>query len=230
MPETKFPSNQGVKYAVDLVVCIDATGSMSPVIDLVKSSALNFYQDLVEKMRASKKNVDQIRAKVIVFRDYWADAADQVMITSKFFDLSSQSAEYANFVSSIYADGGGDEPENGLEALALALNSEWEKGQNFAKQRHVTVVYTDASAHSLEKGDKPSHYPNNIPKTMDELTDFWAEMPDSAKRLLLFAPDANPWTMIGSSWENTIHFPSQAGKGLEEFENEEIIAAIVNSI
>ena len=144
--------------------------------------------------------------------------------------MPTTSSEYADFVSLIYAKGGGDEPENGLEALAIALNSEWEKGQNFAKQRHIIVVYTDASAHSLDKEPKPNHYPHNIPQNFDELTDVWLEMSDSAKRLLLFAPDATPWTIIASSWEQTIHFPSQAGKGLEELENEEIIAAIVNSI
>ncbi|NEO53524.1 MAG: VWA domain-containing protein [Okeania sp. SIO3B5] len=223
-------SQLGVKYAVDLIICIDATGSMTPVIDLVKSSALSFYKDLEDRMKKNQKNVDQIRAKVIVFRDYWADKPDEVMVSSEFFDLREQSSEYANFVSLIDAKGGGDEPENGLEALAMALNSEWEKGQNFAKQRHIIVVYTDASAHSLEKEPKPNYYPSDIPKNLDELTDAWLEMSDSAKRLLLFAPDANPWTVIASSWEQTIHYPSKAGEGLQEFENEEIIAAIVNSI
>ena len=171
-------------------------------------------------MKDKQKNVDKIRAKVIVFRDYWADKPEEVMVSSEFFNLREQSSEYANFVSLIDVKGGGDEPENGLEALAMALNSEWEKGQNFAKQRHVIVFYTDASAHSLEKEPKPSYYPSDIPKNFDELTDAWLEMSDSAKRLLLFAPDVTPWNVIASSWEQTIHYPSKAGEGLEEFENE----------
>ncbi|MCL2930515.1 MAG: VWA domain-containing protein [Trichodesmium sp. St16_bin4-tuft] len=230
MSEEKLSPSQEIKYAVDLVICIDATGSMTPVIDLVKSSALSFYKDIESRMKERQKNVDQVRAKVIVFRDYWADKPEEVMVSSEFFDLKQKSDEYAAFVSSIYAKGGGDEPENGLEALAIALKSEWENGPKFAKQRHLIVFYTDASAHSLEKEPKPSHYPNDIPKNFDEITDLWLEMSDSAKRLLLFAPDATPWTMIASSWEQTIHYPSQAGEGLKEFENEEIIAAIINSI
>jgi hypothetical protein len=230
MSENQLVKSQGVKYAVDLVICIDATGSMGPVIDLVKSNALRFYKDLEDGLEKAGKNVEQIRAKVIVFRDYYCDPPDMAMINSKFFDLKKESGEYANFISSIYAYGGGDEPENGLEALALGLNSEWEKGQNFAKQRHILVVYTDASTHPLDKGSKPSHYPNDIPKNLDDLTDLWTDMSDSSKRLLLFAPDAQDWTIIANSWENTIHFPSQAGQGLQEFENQEIIAAIVNSI
>lgn len=221
---------QGVKYAVDLVMCIDGTGSMGHLIEEVKSAALRFYEQLEAKMKEKSKRIDQLRARLIVFRDYWHDPADQVMQCSDFFDLRSQSPDFANFVSKIEAEGGGDEPENGLEAVGLALKSNWEKG-DFNKQRYVVLVYTDASAHSLDKTPKPkpSHYPNDIPKTFDELTDYWHEMPTSAKRLLLFAPDAEPWTIM-SSWENTIHYVSAAGKGLEEIEMDQILDAIANSV
>ncbi|MGA9380520.1 MAG: vWA domain-containing protein [Phormidium sp.] len=219
---------QSVKYAVDLVMCIDGTGSMGHLIEEVKSAALKFYEQLEAKMKEKSKRIDQLRARIIVFRDYWHDPADQVMQCSDFFDLRSQSPDFANFVSKIEAEGGGDEPENGLEAVGLALKSNWEKG-DFSKQRYVIVVYTDASAHSLDKGSKPSHYPNNIPKTFDELTDYWHEIPPSAKRLILFAPDAEPWTIM-SSWENTIHYTSAAGKGLEEVEMDQILDAIANSV
>ncbi len=216
------------KYAVDLVICIDGTGSMSHLIEEVKSLALKFYDELEAEMKIQSKKAEQLRARVIVFRDYWADSADKVMQCSEFFDLRSQSSDFANFVSPIEADGGGDEPENGLEALGLALKSNWEKG-DFSKQRYVVVVFTDASAHSLDKGLKPSHYPNDIPKNFDDLTDYWHEMPKPAKRLLLFAPDADPWTMM-SSWENTIHYVSEAGRGLEKTEMKEILNAIAKSI
>ncbi|XZN92098.1 MAG: vWA domain-containing protein [Microcoleus sp.] len=216
------------KYAVDLVICIDGTGSMGHLIEEVKSLALKFYDELEAEMKKLGKKAEQLRARVIVFRDYWADSPDKVMQCSEFFDLRSQSSDFANFVSPIKADGGGDEPENGLEALGLALKSNWEKG-DFSKQRYVVVVFTDASAHSLDKGPKPSHYPNDIPKTFDDLTDYWHEMPTPAKRLLLFAPDADPWTMM-SSWENTIHYVSEAGRGLEKTEMEQILNAIAKSI
>lgn len=219
---------QSVKYAVDLVMCIDGTGSMGHLIEEVKSAALKFYDQLEAKMKEKSKKIDQLRARVIVFRDYWADSADQVMQCSEFFDLRSQSSDFANFVSPIKAEGGGDEPENGLEAVGLALKSSWEKG-DFSRQRYVIMVYTDASAHSLDKGPKPSHYPSDIPKTFDDLTDYWHDIPKSAKRLLLFAPDADPWTMM-SSWENTIHYVSEAGKGLEELEMNEILEAIAGSV
>lgn len=116
-------SNQGITYAVDLVMCIDATGSMGHLIDEVKNVALKFYEQLEAKMAEKSKKIDQLRAKVIVFRDYWADSEKDAMVCSPFWDLRTQSAEFANFVSKIEADGGGDEPENGLEALGLALTT-----------------------------------------------------------------------------------------------------------
>ena len=33
-------------YHVDMVLCIDASGSMRHVIDIVKESALHFYRDV----------------------------------------------------------------------------------------------------------------------------------------------------------------------------------------
>ncbi|TAD92390.1 MAG: VWA domain-containing protein, partial [Oscillatoriales cyanobacterium] len=38
-----------------------------------------------------------------------------------------------------------------------------------------------------------------------------------------------PWTMM-SSWENTIHYVSEAGNGLEELEIDQILEAISGSI
>ncbi len=91
--------NQGVKYAVDLVICIDGTGSMRHLIEQVKSSALKFYQLLEAEMTKQTKKIDRLRTRVIVFRDYWEDSADQVMQCSEFFDLRSQSSDFDNFVS-----------------------------------------------------------------------------------------------------------------------------------
>lgn len=221
--------NQGLRYAVDLVMCIDGTGSMGHLIEQVKSNALNFYSLLEARMLEKSKKIDQLRARVIVFRDYWHDSAEEVMQCSEFFDLRSQTSNFSDFVKKIKADGGGDEPENGLEALAIALKSNWEKG-DFSKQRYVVVIFTDASTHNLEKSDKPTHYPHDIPKSLDELTEYWEQMPTPAKRLLLFAPDAQPWSIIGQSWFNAIHYTSKAGDGLEEQDMDIILDAIANSV
>ena len=79
-------AGQGVgDYNVDIVMCIDATGSMSPIIEKVKENALSFYQRFLESMEESEKTVEQLRIKVIVFRDYGCDEAP--MTESEFFTL-----------------------------------------------------------------------------------------------------------------------------------------------
>ena len=41
-------------------------------------------------------------------------------------------------------------------------------------------------------------------------------MDGSAQRLILYAPDAFPWTDISNHWDNVIHHPSRGGEGLSE--------------
>ena len=223
---------QGIKYNVDIVLCIDATGSMSGIIDKVKASALKFNDDLAQAMQEKDKSIDSLRVKVIPYRDYYADD-DRAMSESPFYVLPEEKSQFASFVNGVSAGGGGDEPENGLEALALAINSEWTKEGD--KKRQVIVVWTDASAHPLEKqsGSKPPTYPSSIPGNFNELTDLWegqGPMNFSAKRLIIYSPDAYPWTDITTHWDNAIHYPSKAGGGMSEVDYSSIIDAVANSI
>ncbi|MFC4035852.1 hypothetical protein ACFO3J_30935 [Streptomyces polygonati] len=40
------------------------------------------------------------------------------------------------------------------------------------------------------------------------------------------APDAQPWTAISDVWPETVHFASELGGGIEEFEMVEVLRAI----
>ncbi len=225
-----------LQYAVDIVLCIDATYSMYPVLDRVKLSALQFHDRLDAVMGTKGKAISQLRLKVIAFRDFGDDPSNAIEQTP-FLQLPDQVAEFESFVSSIEATGGGDIPESGLEALALAVNSPWEKGLD--RRRHVVVMFTDAPAHPLGTvGTSTQTYPSNIPRSLDDLFEQWgyarsqtSVMEQSAKRLVLFAPDQAPWAdPIAEEWDLTLHFASEAGKGLEEFEMDEIIDTIANSL
>lgn len=223
---------QGISYAVDLVLCIDATGSMYPIIDRVKRSALSFFEDLQRIMEEKHKVIDAMRVRVIVFRDVYVDG-DASIDASAFFSLPDERAAFAAFVGRIDADGGGDEPESGLEALALAMRSEWATAGS--RRRQVIVVWTDASTHPLEKqaDDAPPGYPAEMPKSFDALTDMWegqGHMSGNAKRLILYAPDAYAWTDIGNHWENALHFPSRSGEGLQDVEYNQILDVIAQSV
>ena len=56
------------------------------------------------------------------------------------------------------------------------------------------------------------------------------QISDSSKRLVLFAPYEEEWSVVTENWNNVIHYPSTAGNGLEDLDYKEIIDAIGNSI
>lgn len=196
-----------IVYNVDIVLCIDATGGMTYLIEQVKSGALKFYDDLTHRIQSKDKVVDVMRVRVIAFRDYYVDK--EPMLESPFFTLPAEQAAFKAFVSKIRATGGGDEPECGLEALSLAIKSDWTKVGN--KQRQLIVILTDASAHPLEKAYKPDNYPSDIPADFDDLTDLYEDkqghMNENAKRIVLIAPEEYPWTDISNNWDQTVLFP-----------------------
>ncbi|MGN5377995.1 vWA domain-containing protein [Streptomyces lasalocidi] len=186
-------------------------------------------------MAKKGKAISQLRLKVIAFRDFGDDASNAIQQTG-FLRLPEQGRDFEEFVRGIDASGGGDIPESGLEALALAINSPWEQGLD--RRRHVIVMFTDAPAHALGTHASVQSYPADIPRSLDELFEQWgyarsqtAVMEQSAKRLVLFAPDQAPWSdPIAEEWDLTLHFASKAGQGLEEFEMDEIIETIANSL
>ena len=222
-----MPANQGLDYNVDIVMCIDATGSMHAIINDVKANALSFYRKFVEEMEAKDKSVQQLRIKVVVFRDYGCDS--EPMVESKFFTLDDESTEFHDFVSRIEASGGGDGPENALEALAIAMKSDWVR--TGTKRRHVIIMWTDAPALALGARASSPSYPSDMPADLAELHEWWEgqEMDSKAKRLILFAPDTDPWSdMI--DWQNIFHQASQAGRGCSDTDIETCIHMLVNSI
>ena len=226
-------SNYKVTYNVDMVFCIDATGSMGGVIEMVKNKALNLYNDVTQRMAAKSKIIDKLRVRIVAFRDYLADGNNAMLVTD-FFTLPEQGADFERCIRSIEADGGGDDPEDGLEALGYAIRSKW--NTEGMKKRQVIVVWTDATTHDLGYAKSAPNYPSKMAANFSELTAWWGDKQNGgyidqrAKRLLLFAPEGPMWNTISDTWDNVIHFPSAAGKGLGEFDYGQIIEAIANTI
>ena len=148
--------------------------------------------------------------------------------------MPEQTEDFEKCVRSISAFGGGDYPEDGLEALGYAIKSKW--NEDGIKRRQVIVVWTDADTHELGYGKSAANYPEKMAKNFDELTAWWGDRQNkgfinqNAKRLLLFTPNQPFWSTISDTWDNVIHFPSVAGQGLEEFDYAQIIDSISNTI
>ncbi|WP_306369537.1 vWA domain-containing protein [Nocardiopsis sp. CC223A] len=229
-------SRGSLAYAVDIVLCIDVTASMGPVLERVKKSALGFHSRLGVVMGQKSKTISQLRLRVIAFRDF-ADDPDDAVESTEFLTFPEQGGDFEDFVRGLEPTGGGDVPESALEALALAIRSSWETGLD--RRRHVIVMFTDAPAHPLgtPAALATPTYPRGLPTSLEDLHEDWGYprsqdslMDNSAKRLVIFAPDEEPWSEIADEWNLTMFFPSRAGEGLEEFEMDEIINTIANSL
>lgn len=211
------------EYAVDLVLCIDVTGSMYPIVEQVKQGALTFPKRLEESMAVRDKAMGRLRVRVVAYRDFRDNPADALQ-ESPFLGMPDQVGEFDSLLRDLQAGGGGDEPESGLEALAVALRSDWDQGPGH--RRHIVVLLTDASAHPLGVGNTAATYPTSVPATVDDLM----KVAEGAVGLVMFAPKASPWDAIASEWGNTVRFAARPGGGLNEYAFDEIIEAIAGGV
>ncbi|MFN3228734.1 MAG: TadE/TadG family type IV pilus assembly protein [Asticcacaulis sp.] len=167
---------------LDLVFCIDATGSMQNTINAVKANALAFEANLnAELVKRGIPSVDLMRVRAIYYRDYggystnyglsylaWnvINYGDSVpLLASDFFTLPAQSSNFHSFIGATSAWGGGDLPESGHECINAAMDSNWGKvGDTIpssGKKVEITfptiVVWTDAETQPVNHGRSTQH-------------------------------------------------------------------------
>lgn len=230
---TSFRENYRSSYNVDLVFCIDTTGSMRDLINMVKRNALSLYDDIQRELREHHKNIDRMRVRVVAFKDYLADG-DRAISISDFFEMPAEAPGLEECVTGLEADGGGDTPEDGLEALAYAMRSPW--NSEGLKKRHIIIVWSDAPTHPIGFGRGAANYPPNMPATFSDLSAWWGYenvpgiMDEHAKRLILFTPNAPEWDHIKRDWNAVILQPQALDAGLTDLQYEEVISCIVGSI
>lgn len=211
-------------FHVDIVMCIDNTGSMSGLLNLVKRNALNFPADLTDCCAKKGKKLQDFRLRVISF----GDLSEVSIKESGFMEIPRESRRFKDFVSSIQMSGGGDEPEDALEALAMAIHSDWNSGST--RCRHIIIIYTDASTHRIGYSNRSVYYPRiPMPEDFDELTDWWTELDQKASRLIMFAPGDGYWSRIEDKWPNTYRKPLYEVLDGKKGYNE-ILEAISNSL
>jgi hypothetical protein len=123
---------------VDIIFVLDVTESMQPYIDTVKQNVIQFAQDL------SANNRDY-RLGLVTFEDY---------VVSKYPDcncayrnsFTSDVHQFTDWVGTLHAGGGGDIPEDQLDALAYAASFPFRPNAE-----GIIIIVTDAPPHT--KGD-----------------------------------------------------------------------------
>ncbi len=246
--------DEGIETNVDIVFVIDATKSMTPMIDKVKNAALTFQDELYRELERNKRIVNNLRVKVTWFRDFYYDGK-YAYGESKFFELPEEKEGFHDFVAGIEAAGGGDEPESSLEALTLAMRSDFT--QEGERRRHIIVLFTDEEAHRFEdydrlvaeaakEGCEPEMYPENMPGDLGEFYNAWygnsgdgdvfgaqggsTKLDPSGRRLVICAPDAYPWTDMEIDLENILRVELKKGGSGEDLDMSQVYPMIAMSM
>lgn len=154
-------------------------------------------------------SVEQLRIKVIGFKD--DDCNGIPFEISDFFTLPDDLSKLESFVDTLEVEGRKAESAFSLEALAVAMQSDWyAPPDETARKRHCIVLYTEADSHNLDiySDSVEKKYPYIMPESYFELVDLWCgqlqpckqppvKMDQVAKRLVLLAPESNnPWCDI----------------------------------
>jgi Mg-chelatase subunit ChlD len=125
---------------VDIVFVLDITESMQPYIDAVKQNMINFAQDLAQNHR-------DYRLGLVTFEDYVVSAyPDCNCAYSK--TLTPDVQKFTEWVGTLHAGGGGDIPEDPLDALVYASTLPFRPDA-----QGIIIMITDAPPHVA--GDGP---------------------------------------------------------------------------
>ncbi|HEV3109860.1 MAG TPA: FHA domain-containing protein [Candidatus Binataceae bacterium] len=149
---------QGQGRPVDIVFILDVTESMQPYIDAVKQNVISFAEDLARNNR-------DYRLGVVTFEDYVVSAAaDCNCPYSK--KMTSNVQEFTQWVGTLHAGGGGDIPEDQLDALAYASTFPFRP-----EAQGIVILVTDAPDHHAGDGSAHSQHDQG----------FWDHHPDKDK-------------------------------------------------
>jgi FHA domain-containing protein/integrin beta-like protein len=124
---------------VDIVFVMDVTESMQPYIDAIKQNMVNFAHDLAANNR-------DYRLGLVTFEDY---------VVSKYPDchcpyqktMTSDVNQFIGWVGTLHASGGGDIPEDQLDALAYASSFPFRP-----QAQGIIIIITDAPPHHKADG------------------------------------------------------------------------------
>ncbi len=125
------------KNAVDIMLVVDATGSMGDEMEYLKNELYNVLDRTEQQL-----GYDKLHYGAVFYRD--RNSGDAYI--TKPFDFTASKGDLVSFVKQQSADGGGDYPEAVDEALEAALQQHWSTD---AKARILFLVL-DAPPHNAQ--------------------------------------------------------------------------------
>jgi pSer/pThr/pTyr-binding forkhead associated (FHA) protein len=143
--EAKILDFRGVGQGrpVDIVFVLDVTESMQPYIDAVKQNVISFAQDL-------QANSRDYRLGLVTFEDYVVSAYPDCNCAYR-NSFTSDVKQFTDWVGTLHAGGGGDIPEDQLDALAYAAKFPFRP-----EAEGIIIIVTDAPPHHDGDGSADS--------------------------------------------------------------------------
>jgi hypothetical protein len=160
-------------------------------------------------MASHSKHVDRLRVSILQFG---CEANETTR--SPFIELPMGAAYLYEAVGGIHCAGSGFSQSRGLDALDVAISSDWTTGGDV--RRHVIALWTDRDAARTQ--------------VVEDLQRRWDEMDYKSKRLVVFAPDAGTWREVAEHWENCVFVPVRDGGGFNDVEYSDLLELIVQSV
>ncbi|HUA35172.1 MAG TPA: FHA domain-containing protein [Candidatus Binataceae bacterium] len=130
---------------VDIVFVMDITESMQPYIDAVKQNVIAFAQDLASNNR-------DYRLGLVTFEDYVVSKEKDCNCPYS-YTMTSNVKEFTDWVGGLHAGGGGDIPEDQLDALAYAATFPFRP-----EAEGIIIIVTDAPPHHAGDGSAFSQH------------------------------------------------------------------------
>lgn len=180
--------SQKLKGFCDIVICVDATGSMSPCIEALKSQIRTFIDGL-EKPRDANTLPLNWRLKVVGFRDLIA-GENFINIDGPMVKTASEAQAQVDLLE---AGGGGDEPESALDALwHAAAKTEWRPTkEDPSPARRVVVLFSDASSHPSLHHDTVS-----AGAAGNDINAVRLALAENSVYAYVWAPESSAWTEL----------------------------------
>lgn len=219
---------------VDIVFCVDTTGNIPDLVYYLKDNIEKICNDVRARLEEEVTYIGDFRVKFVSFKDIYYD--DNSLMESKFFLIPNDMKELKEYLLPFEPDGGGDKEESSLEAISLALKSEWNNSS--PRCRQVIVLFTDNPSHEFLEKDYARIDVSGFPKDLDELKaimlgenkEYNPAFNHKKLRFIAITPYVYPFNELIEEIPNSYSVPVLENNGLKDLELEDLSKIIVDGL